>query len=90
MKRSKKSPRKERTQRQLKAGEVIRRALVDILAREDFRDPALQDVSVTISEVRASPDFQHAIVFAANGFGGLDVLLVLYRERLAARNTRHT
>ena len=65
MKRNNKAPRKERSQRQLKAGEVIRRALVDILAREDFRDPVLQGISITISEVRASPDFQHAIVYAA-------------------------
>lgn len=65
MKRNKKAPRKERSQRQLKAGEVIRRALVDILAREDLRDPALKNVSVTISEVKASPDLRYAIVFAA-------------------------
>jgi ribosome-binding factor A len=76
MKRNNKAPRKERTQRQLKAGEVIRRALVDILAREAFRDPVLQDVSVTISEVRASPDFQHAIVFAAP-LGGENIEAVI-------------
>ena len=61
MKHSSKGP----SQRQLKAGEVIRRALVDILTREDFRDPDLQDVSVTISEVRASPDLKRARVYAA-------------------------
>ena len=65
MKRKSKSPRGERSQRQLKAGELIRRALVDILAREDFRDPALQGVSVTISEVKASPDLRHALIYAA-------------------------
>ena len=32
----------EPSQRQLRAGELVRHALVDILAREDFRDPALQ------------------------------------------------
>ena len=53
------------SQRQLKAGELIRRALADILAREHLRDPDLQGVSVTISEVRASPDLNHAIVYAA-------------------------
>lgn len=53
------------SQRQLKAGEVIRRALVDILAREEFRDPDLQGVSVTISEVRASPDLKRARIYAA-------------------------
>jgi ribosome-binding factor A len=53
------------SQRQLKAGELIRRALADILAKENIRDPDLQGVSVTISEVRASPDLKHALVYAA-------------------------
>ena len=58
------------SQRQLKAGELIRRALADIIARENMRDPDLQGVSVTISEVRASPDLKHAIVYAAPLGGG--------------------
>ena len=53
----------EPSQRQLRAGELVRHALVDILAREEFRDPALQGVSVTIGEVRCSPDLRHANVF---------------------------
>ena len=76
MKRNNKTPRNERSQRQLKAGEVIRRALVDILAREDLRDPALKNVSITISEVKASPDLRHALVFAAP-LGGKDIDAVI-------------
>lgn len=53
------------SQRQLRAGELVRHALVDILAREDFRDPGLQGVSITIGEVRCSPDLKHATVFCA-------------------------
>jgi len=53
------------SQRQLRAGELIRHALVDVLAREVLRDPDLEGVSVTISEVRASPDLKHANVFVA-------------------------
>jgi len=53
------------SQRQLKAGELIRRALAEIIAREHLRDPDLEGVSITISEVRASPDLKHAVVFAA-------------------------
>ncbi|HFB55435.1 MAG TPA: 30S ribosome-binding factor RbfA [Hellea balneolensis] len=53
------------SQRQLQAGELIRRALADILAREHLRDTDLRGVSVTISEVRTSPDLQHARIFAA-------------------------
>jgi len=52
------------SQRQLKAGELIRRALAEIIAKENLRDPDLQGVSVTISEVRTSPDLKHAIVYA--------------------------
>lgn len=58
------------SQRQLKAGELIRRALAEIIAREHLRDPDLEGVSITISEVRASPDLKHAIVFAAPLGGG--------------------
>lgn len=53
------------TQRQLRAGELVRHALVDILAREDIRDPDLAGVSVTVGEVRASPDLKHMTVFVA-------------------------
>ncbi|MEO1407340.1 MAG: 30S ribosome-binding factor RbfA [Pseudomonadota bacterium] len=55
----------EPSQRQLRAGELVRHALVDILAREEFRDPALQGVSVTVGEVRCSPDLRHANVFCS-------------------------
>jgi ribosome-binding factor A len=53
------------SQRQLRAGELVRHALVEILAREDLRDPALAGVSVTIGEVRASPDLKHMTAFVA-------------------------
>ncbi|MGH1422399.1 MAG: 30S ribosome-binding factor RbfA [Hyphomonas sp.] len=51
------------TQRQLRAGELVRHALTDVLAREDFRDPELQNIMVTVGEVRCSPDLRHANVF---------------------------
>jgi len=51
------------SQRQLRAGELIRHALVDILREEELQDPALHGVSVTVSEVRMSPDLKHAICF---------------------------
>jgi ribosome-binding factor A len=51
------------TQRQLRAGELIRHALVEVLREEEFEEPALQGVSVTVSEVRMSPDLKHAICF---------------------------
>jgi ribosome-binding factor A len=60
------------SQRQLRAGELIRHALMDILAREEFSDPDLAGKSITITEVRASPDLKHATAFAAP-LGGTDM-----------------
>ena len=51
------------SQRQLRAGELIRHALVEILREEHLADPALDGVSVTVSEVRMSSDLKHAICF---------------------------
>ena len=54
---------RERSQRQLRVGELIRHALVDALARDDLRDPGLADVSITVTEVRVSPDLRNATAF---------------------------
>ena len=51
------------SQRQLRAGELIRHALVEVLREEEIHDPALKDVSVTVTEVRLSPDLKHATCF---------------------------
>ena len=51
------------SQRQLRAGELIRHALVDILREEEIHDAAMQGVSVTVTEVRLSPDLKHATCF---------------------------
>lgn len=55
----------EPSQRQLRAGELVRHALVDVLAREEFRDPDLQGMTITIGEVRCSPDLRHASIFCS-------------------------
>jgi ribosome-binding factor A len=54
------------SQRQLRAAEVVRHALVDIVAREELRDPELKGVSITIGEVRASPDLKHMTAFVSS------------------------
>lgn len=51
------------SQRQLRAGEIIRHALADLIMREDLRDPDLVGVMVTVGEVRCSPDLKRANVF---------------------------
>lgn len=53
------------SQRQLRAGELVRHALTDVLSREDLRDPDLSNVIVTVGEVRCSPDLRHANVFVS-------------------------
>ena len=53
------------SQRQLRAGEIIRHALADVIAREDLRDPELNGVLVTVGEVRCSPDLRRAKVYVA-------------------------
>jgi ribosome-binding factor A len=60
------------TQRQLRAGELIRHALMDILAREEFDDPHLHGKSITVTEVRISPDLKNATAFCAP-LGGEDM-----------------
>ncbi|HEX7758955.1 MAG TPA: 30S ribosome-binding factor RbfA [Caulobacteraceae bacterium] len=76
------------SQRQLRAGELVRHALVEIL-REETID-ALNGASVTVSEVRISPDLKHAIVFveplggahAAETVAGLNRVTRFLRGRL--------
>lgn len=51
------------SQRQLKVGEVIRRTLSEILARDEIHDPELNRISITVSEVTTSPDLQIATVY---------------------------
>jgi ribosome-binding factor A len=58
------------SQRQLRAGELVRHALVEILREEELRDPALAGVSVTVTEVRMSPDLKHALCFISPLGGG--------------------
>lgn len=64
------------SQRQLRAGELIRHALVEIFQREDLRDPALSGVSLTVSEVRASPDLKQATAFVSPLGGGDEAAIV--------------
>jgi ribosome-binding factor A len=58
------------SQRQLRAGELIRHALVEIMREHEINDPDLEGVSVTVSEVRMTPDLKHAICFVAPLGGG--------------------
>jgi len=60
------------SQRQLRVGEMLRHALSAILNRGDLRDPELAGKSVTVSEVRMSPDLRNATAFV-QPLGGGDI-----------------
>ena len=64
------------SQRQLRVGEALRHALSEILMREDFFDPDLANVSITISEISVSPDLSKARVYTMP-LGGVNVETVL-------------
>ncbi len=52
-----------RSVRLLRVGEQVRHALSDVLARGEVHDAVLASHSVSVTEVRMSPDLRHAAVF---------------------------
>jgi ribosome-binding factor A len=58
------------SQRQLRVGEMLRHALADILRQNEIRDPDLIGVSVTITQVKPSPDMRYATVYCEPLGGG--------------------
>lgn len=75
------------SQRQLRAGELVRHALAEVLREEEIQDPALAGVSVTVTEVRMSPDLRHAICFV-EPLGGAHAAEVVAGLNRAARFLR--
>ena len=71
------------SQRQLRAGELVRHALVEILREEPLADPALVEISVTLTEVRMSPDLRHALCFVMPLGGARQVEVVAALNRAA-------
>jgi ribosome-binding factor A len=51
------------SQRQLRVGEMLRHALAEVLRENEIRDADLEGVSVTITQVKPSPDMRYATVF---------------------------
>ena len=71
------------SQRQLRVGEELRHAVVEILARGHFRDPVLDGAQVTVTEVRISPDLRNATAFVVPFGGGDSKELVTALNRAA-------
>ena len=71
-----------RSVRLLRVGEQVRHVLSDILMRGDVHDDVLASHSVSITEVRMSPDLRHATVFVKSLLGAdeTEVLAALKRN----------
>jgi ribosome-binding factor A len=59
------------SQRQLRVGEELRHALAQVFMRQEIIDPDLRDVTITVTEVRVSPDLRNATAFVTP-LGGRD------------------
>ena len=75
------------SQRLLRVAELVRHAAVDALARGHFEDPALSARSLTIREVKMSPDLRLATlsVMPLGGKARAETLAALERNKKALR-----
>ena len=71
------------SQRQRRVAEEIRHVLANIIQRGELKDPDLMDLSVTVSEVRVSPDLKNATAFIAPLGGGSSEALATAMNRAA-------
>jgi ribosome-binding factor A len=71
------------SQRQLRAGELIRHALADLLARGDVHDPVLEGRLITVPEVSLTADLRQATIYVMplGGRDQSDVLAALERNK---------
>ena len=64
------------SQRQLRAGELIRHALADILMRGETGDPDLERLQGSVHEVQVSPDLKIATAYVRTLISGQDEALL--------------
>ena len=69
-------------------GELIRRRLSEVLARGEIHDPDLSGMSITVGEVRMTPDLSIATAFVLplGGQGKEEALAALRRNRYEIRH----
>ena len=77
------------SQRQLRVGELIRRALSEILLQGTIHDPDLNRISVTVSEVTASPDLKIATAYVCplGGQGAENLIALLSKNKSEIRRS---
>ena len=71
------------SQRALRAGELVRHALAEVLSRGEVHDPVIQGHMITVPEVRMSPDLRQATAYVMplGGRDAKDVLAALERNK---------
>jgi ribosome-binding factor A len=65
-----------RSVRLLKVGEQVRHVISDLLTRQMVHDEVLTAHSVSVTEVRMSPDLRHAVVFVKPMLGADEELVL--------------
>ena len=77
------------SQRQLRVGELIRRALSEILLQGTIHDPDLNRISVTVGEVTASPDLKIATAYVCplGGQGAENLIALLSKNKSEIRRS---
>jgi ribosome-binding factor A len=58
-----------RSVRLLKVGEQVRHVMAELLSRQEVHDDVLTSHTVSVTEVRMSPDLRHATVFIKSLLG---------------------
>ena len=78
---------KDRSQRQLRIGETVRRTLAPIIAQGFGDELNVQNVSITVGEVRMSPDLRRATVFVLplGGNQAEEIVAALNKDRSEIR-----
>ena len=73
----------EKSQRQLRVGELVRHALTEILDRGIVRDSDLAGLAITVSEIKVSADLRKATAYVMPLGGEDDVAVVEALDRVA-------
>lgn len=71
------------SQRQLRVGEALRHALAEVLRENEIRDADLEGVSVTVTQVKPSPDMRYATVYCEplGGKNAKEIVAALNRHK---------
>jgi len=71
------------SQRALRVGELVRHAIADMLSRGEVHDPVIEGHTITVPEVRMSPDLKLATVYVMplGGLARTEIVAALERNK---------